>query len=214
LKTFQWTPSPSWVSKFCRKRKIRSHLTQKRPAKRNRDSIAIELKEFRKKINDQTNEEKRRKKGYSQVWHADESGVWDDGIPSSSYSLIGTTPQINTPDSHRRDTIIACISNTGLKLDKIKIIEHKTKKYSRRKNKITGEWMNELVDKGISGLNLPLWRDWIKNDFLIDPKVSLGDTLVVDQLAAHKDIEICQLLRDKGLNFLFFFENEIKITNS
>jgi len=56
---FSWQPKRPWVSKFARRNRIASHLTQKKPAKRNRDT---------------------------RIWTVDEFGIWDDDIRRRGYS--------------------------------------------------------------------------------------------------------------------------------
>ena len=132
--TYSWLPTPSWVSKFCTTRKIRSHVIQKKPAKRLRDSIAIEIEDFRNKINTETAKQKRSRRRRTRVWHVDEKGLWDDDVRTRGYSPVGTTAYQNTPNSHHRDTIVACVADDGTKLQKLMYIKHKPKKYQRAKN--------------------------------------------------------------------------------
>ena len=86
--TYHWRPNASWVSKFCFKNKIRSHTTQKRPSKRNRDTIESEKKDFTEMINTETAKQKKSKKKRTRVWHVDEKGLWDNDINNRGYSYI------------------------------------------------------------------------------------------------------------------------------
>jgi len=51
---FDWELKRAWVSKYAKRNRLGSHLTQKRPAKRDRESSAIEIEDFRHEINDET----------------------------------------------------------------------------------------------------------------------------------------------------------------
>ena len=90
---FEWKPQRPWVSKWAKKHRVSSKLTQKKPAKRNRDSSLAEINDFRREINDQTALLKRGKRHVPCVWTVDEFGVHDDEIRRRGYSPIGTTPQ-------------------------------------------------------------------------------------------------------------------------
>ena len=145
---------------------------------------------------------------YMEIFYRD-----DDHHVSRSYSQVGTTPYIATPDSRVRDTVVVAIANDGQKLKKILIIEHKRRTYSKRKNKVTGETITTVKDKGKQGLHVEDYRQWIKNYFLTDSNVSPGDTLVVDNLTAHNDAVALSYLREKGflkiqkiIYYLFFYK--------
>jgi hypothetical protein len=169
---FDWNPShpASWISTFCKKHGISSHKTQKRPAKRNRQMYEEEIIKYREQV-----EEERVHRKHGKVWHMDEAGIYNDATRERSYSPIGTTPQVNTPNDHGRDTIIAAVCENGEKIP-LTFIHHKKKRYETHTNQITGERYKVLVDKGISGLNNQLMEDWV-DDFLSQP-----------QLNAKKDI--------------------------
>lgn len=51
-KKFGWKPKQPWVSKFAKKWKIASHMTQRRPTKRIRDTIEHEMKLFVSEVNE------------------------------------------------------------------------------------------------------------------------------------------------------------------
>jgi len=90
---FDWLPKLPWVSKFTKRNRVRSHLTQKRPAKRDRESSQTEIADFRAVIDAETTRCQKGKKRISRVWTVDEFGVWDDEIRKRGYSPIGTTAQ-------------------------------------------------------------------------------------------------------------------------
>jgi len=197
---FNWEPTPSWVSKWAKKKKLSSHMTQKRPEKRNREELQEEIESFRVLVNNDTLEMQKNRKARPRFWHMDESGVYDDHHVQKSYSPIGTTPFITTTDSHNRDTIVVAIANDGQKLKRIMIIQHRRKSYSSKTNTITGEKISILKDKGKQGMVVEDFRTWVKEFFLSNPSVNQGDTLVLDNLSAHSDPAALGYLREKGEN--------------
>jgi len=83
---FSWNPKRPWVSKFARRNKMASHMTQKKPAKRNRETSEVEIEDFRRNVNDETARLKRAKKHLPRIWTVDEFGIWDDDIRKRGYS--------------------------------------------------------------------------------------------------------------------------------
>jgi len=185
---------------------IGSHHTQKRPAKRNRDTIEQEITDFRAAVNNETEEQIKHKKRRTRHWHADEAAIFDDNVVDKSYTEVGVTPSISTDaNSHKRDTIVVACADDGTKLRNVYYMQHKPKKYSTKlKNKITGEKTQTLVDKGISGMTTTLWRHWVQNVFTQDPNVNSGDSLDVDHLSSHSDPIATQSLLDKGVSLKLF----------
>jgi hypothetical protein len=199
-KEFDWIPadSSSWVSRFCNKNGLRSHRTQKRPAKRNRDEYESEVINYRQKL-----EEERSKRKRGKVWHMDEAGLYNDATRERSYSPNGTTPQISTPNDHGRDTIIATVCENGEKLP-LFYIHHKKKVISTRANQITGEKYRVVIDKGISGLNNEIMDKWVTK-FLTEPQVNLkDDILALDNHRSHLNKKIMKRLLDSGLSVMPF----------
>jgi hypothetical protein len=195
---FQYFPSQSWVSKFCKKNRMASHKTQKRPSKRDRSSYEQEISEFRAKLD---SIRLKRKRGV--VWTMDEAGIYDDAIVQRSYSPIRTTPQIRTSNSHGRDTIIATVSENGKKLP-LYYVQHRRKKYMTKKNPLTKEKYKIIVDKGISGLTNEIMHNWI-NDFLAQPLIHpREDILLFDQHRSHLNQKNLKKLLDAGLEVLPF----------
>ena len=148
LAWFEWSPTPSWVSKWASKNAISSQLAQKRPTKRMRDHSEEEVTTFRQSINDETArilDDRRRR---TRVWQMDESGLFDDSVTSRSYSKWGESPSIESANSHKRDTVVACVSNDGVKI-LLMYICHVPKKWVKQKNPLTGECSTVLEDKGV-----------------------------------------------------------------
>lgn len=51
---FAWKPQKAWVSKFTKKNKVASHLTQKKPAKHDPEHSKIKIEDFWWVINDKS----------------------------------------------------------------------------------------------------------------------------------------------------------------
>lgn len=198
-KEFNWKPSSSWVSSFLKTREtpIRSHVVQKRPAKRNRDSAEEEIKNFREELDDL-----RMKRSKGRVWHMDETGLWNDSIHKKSYSRIGVSPMELTTDNHGRDTVVLTCSEDGKKLDSF-YIQHRRKKFKTTKS-ITGKKVKIIVDTGISGMNNSIMLEWCKW-FVEQEKIDLkNDILCFDQHRSHVNQEIIDFLENTGLKVLPF----------
>lgn len=169
---WDWQARPPWISKFAHQNKLSSHLTQKKPAK------------------------------VPRVWVVDESALFDDNVVRRSYSPVGTTPSINAPNIHKRDTIVLCASNDGIKIP-LYFLEHTPKRFSTRRNAI-GELKTTVIDKGISGINLVKWREWIREVFLdkslpAGQRPEKGDIIMWDCLSIHSDSEALKSLMQEGI---------------
>jgi hypothetical protein len=197
---FDWIPKKgeSWVSKFCSKQNLSSKKTQKRPAKRNRENYEQDVKDYREKVEDIRSERKRGK-----VWHMDEAGLFDDNVVPKSYVPIGKDAQVNTPNGHARDTIIATVCENGEKLP-LYYVGHMPKRYGTRTNPITGERYRIVTDKGISGLNNKLMDEWVTY-FLAQPQVNADeDVLCFDNHRSHLTPKIMERLSNAGLRVVPF----------
>jgi hypothetical protein len=159
--------------------------------KRDREEIQNEIKDFRENLIDRWNSRKGR------IWVMDEAGIWNDPVVERSYS------QIITPNGHGRDTIIACVSNTGEKLP-LYYINHRPKKFGIRTNGITGERYRVITDKGCSGLTNEFMLQWVEF-FLEQPQVTVKkDILCYDQHRSHLNQAVMEKLLSKGLVVLSF----------
>jgi DDE superfamily endonuclease len=181
---------------------------QKRPAKRNRYlnnlinnfrvTIEEEIENYRKEL-----EEARSKRLHGKVYHMDETGLWNDSVQQKSYSKIGVTPMENTIDDHGRDTLVLTCREDGLKLDAF-FIGHKKKKYRTLKNSLTGEKIQIVTDRGISGMNNDIMMKWAKW-FVAQKEVKTKqDILSFDQHRSHLNNNILTFLRDSGLEVIPF----------
>jgi hypothetical protein len=171
---------------------------KKRPEKRNRSDYEDEVIKYRERV-----EEERCRRKHSKIWHIDEAGLYDDATRERSYSPLGTSPQVCTPNSHKRDTIIITVCENGQKLP-IFFVPHKKKKYITRSNKITGEKYRVLVDKGVSGLNNQIMNEWVTcflNQPIVKPKL---DILAFDNHRSHLNKDIMNRLVESGLKVLPF----------
>jgi hypothetical protein len=145
----------------------------------------------------------RKRRKYGRVWTMDEAGIYNDATVQRSYSLIGSTPQIGTPNSHGRDTIIAAVSENGEKIP-LYFVPHRRKKYLTRVHPYTKERFRVLADRGISGLTNEIMAKWIDH-FLSQPQLHPNeDILLFDQHRSHLNEKNMKKLLDVGLEILPF----------
>ncbi len=76
----------------------------------------IETPLWRKLAIFETEDKKRQKRAIPRVWVVDEAAIYDDNVVSRSYNPISTTPYINWPNNHRKDTIVVCETSDGTKI--------------------------------------------------------------------------------------------------
>ena len=124
----------------------------------------------------------------------DETGLYSNAVAPTTWTpKEDKAAYVKNSGSKRRDTLVVTLTGNGA--GHVYFIQHEKAQYRK-----LPEGKIEIVQKGISGMSINEMKKWVESFSLYAKQ---GDLLIMDNLAAHKNNEVLEMLEAKGINVIF-----------
>lgn len=186
--------SSAFISRFWKEKGWPNRKVQARNKKEVRDSLEIEVENFRDEVMQYVNEHNIPP---SMIYAMDETGLWNGAVAPKTYCDPSTMDSsVISEGDHKRDTGVVAVSASGC------VNPYFISHVPQRTRTINGK--KEIIQKRVSGMGIEQMKGWVE-DF--GQKVSNNEKtiLLCDRLAAHCNKEIVQKMENEHNIKVFHF---------